>query len=73
MNQPEDAQWNAGDLGCGELVMELRMRLRNMPGQTLKLTATDAGASQDLPAWCRMTGNQLVSAEPPYFWIRAKS
>ncbi len=72
MIPPEDAQWNAGDLGCGELVMELRMRLRKMPGLTLKLTAIDAGASEDLPAWCRMTGNELLSAEPPHFWIRAR-
>ena len=39
-----DAEWNAGELGCGELVLELRQRLRHMPGMVLKVIAVDAGA-----------------------------
>jgi hypothetical protein len=34
-----DDLWDAGDLGCGELVMYLRVRLRAMPGKVLKLIA----------------------------------
>lgn len=70
---PADATWDAGDLGCGELVINLRRRLRGMPGATLELIATDAGAPADLAAWCRMTGDTLVRAEPPVYWIRARS
>ncbi len=56
-----DAQWDAGDLGCGELVIGLRFRLKAMqPGQVMRLRATDTGAIQDLPAWCRMTGDTLL-------------
>ncbi len=69
-----DAEWNAGDLGCGELVLYLRNRLRAMPGKTLKLIATDPGAPMDLPAFCRMTGDTLLQQEPSKFsyWIKAR-
>jgi tRNA 2-thiouridine synthesizing protein A len=65
-----NAEWDAGDMGCGELVLELRMRLQPMqPGQLLKLTARDLGALEDLPAWCRLTGHRLVMAVHPVYWI----
>ena len=68
-----DAAWDAGDLGCGELVMGLRMRLQSMkPGQVLKLTATDAGIPEDLPAWCRLTGHTLISANHPEYLIQRR-
>ena len=67
------AEWNAGDLGCGDLVLELMMRMKSMaPGQLLKLVALDPGAPADIPAWCRMTGHTLVSTEPPVYLIRRK-
>jgi tRNA 2-thiouridine synthesizing protein A len=68
-----DAQWDAGDLGCGDLVLELRLRMEAMrPGQLLRLTATDPGARADIPAWCRMTGHTLVTEEHPVYQIRRK-
>ena len=68
-----DAEWDAGDLGCGELVLELRTRLSTMgPGQVLRLIARDPGAPQDLPAWCRMTGHTLVAQQHPVYLIRRK-
>jgi tRNA 2-thiouridine synthesizing protein A len=70
---PVDVEWDAGDLGCGELVLELRMRLHDMrAGQVLRLIARDPGAPQDLPAWCRMTGHTLVSQTAPVYLIRKK-
>ncbi len=67
------AHWDAGDLGCGELVLELRMRMSALaPGEVFALTATDPGALEDLPAWCRMTGHTLVALAPPRYWIRHK-
>ncbi len=70
---PTDANWDAGDLGCGELVLELRLRLKAMrPGSVLRLTARDLGAREDLPAWCRMTGHTLLRAQHPEYWIRRK-
>ena len=69
-----DEMWDAGDLGCGPLVLELRKRLRKMPGLVLKVTALDPGAPIDLPAWCRLTGNELVrhDAASKSFWIKSR-
>lgn len=69
----EHETWNAGGMGCGELVLELRERLQAMPGRVLKLIATDAGAPKDIPAFCRMTRHELVHAAPPAYWIRART
>jgi tRNA 2-thiouridine synthesizing protein A len=66
-----DAEWDAGGLGCGDLVLQLMLRLRAMaPGHVLRLTALDAGAAADVPAWCRMTGHTLLNAQPPVYLIR---
>jgi len=68
-----DAEWNAGDMGCGDLVLELRLRLERMgPGESLRLTARDPGAPEDIPAWCRLTGHALLDAKPPIYVIRRK-
>jgi tRNA 2-thiouridine synthesizing protein A len=68
-----DSEWDAGEMGCGELVMELRLRLKpEAPGHILKLTARDPGALEDLPAWCRLTGHRLVHADHPVYLIQRK-
>jgi tRNA 2-thiouridine synthesizing protein A len=69
-----DVEWDAGDMGCGDLVLELRTRLQSVnPGQILRVLATDSGAEEDLPAWCRMTGNTLVTANHPVYLIKRKA
>jgi len=71
-----DAEWDAGDLGCGELVIELRFRLAAMrPGAIIRVRATDTGAVEDLPAWCRMTRHRLVrhDAANHMFFIARRS
>jgi tRNA 2-thiouridine synthesizing protein A len=68
-----DVEWDAGDLGCGELVLQLRFRMESLePGQVLRLVALDPGAPADLPAWCRMTGHSMLTADPPVYLIRRK-
>jgi tRNA 2-thiouridine synthesizing protein A len=68
-----DTVWDAGDMGCGDLVLELRLRLQAMqPGQIIKLCARDPGAPHDLPAWSRLTGHLLLRAEHPNYWIKRK-
>jgi tRNA 2-thiouridine synthesizing protein A len=69
-----DDEWDAGDLGCGDLVLALRGRLRAMPGKVLKLVARDPGAPADIPAYCRMTGHQLLHEAPAAcsYWIKAR-
>lgn len=70
-----DEFWDAGDMACGHLLVELRRRLRAMPGRTLRLVALDPGAPEDLPAFCRVTSNELVHAEPENhaYWIRSRT
>lgn len=71
--QPISGRWDAGGMGCGELVMQLRLKLRPLsPGDLFELIATDEGASEDIPAWCRLTGHALVEARAPRFLIRRK-
>jgi len=69
------AEWDAGAMGCGDLVMELFIRLKQMPGQVLRVVATDPGAPEDIPAWCRMTRNELLHYHPPSrsYWIRSRA
>jgi tRNA 2-thiouridine synthesizing protein A len=66
-------EWDAGGMACGDLVLALRLRLAGLPpGAVLAVTATDPAAPEDLPAWCRMTGHALLSADHPRYLIRRK-
>ena len=67
------ATWDAGDLGCGDLVLELRNRLRALPvGAVLAVRATDPAAPIDLPAWCGLCGHTLRHASHPHYLIENK-
>jgi len=67
-------RWDAGETGCGQLVFELRHRVNRLKeGECLEVIAEDPGAPVDLPAWCRMTGHTLVSANHPVYVIRRKA
>jgi tRNA 2-thiouridine synthesizing protein A len=67
-------EWNAGDLGCGELVLGVRKRLRAHPGKVLKLTALDTAAAIDLQAFCTMTHDELLAIDQATknFWLRGR-
>lgn len=68
------ARFDAGDMGCGDLVLELRARLMDLaPGDVLEVRATDPGAPGDLPAWCRVTRHALVHSEHPRYWIQRRA
>jgi tRNA 2-thiouridine synthesizing protein A len=68
-----DDEWDAGEMGCGELVIDLRARMRALaPAAVLRLVALDPGAREDIPAWCGMTGHKLVEAAHPVYLIRRK-
>jgi tRNA 2-thiouridine synthesizing protein A len=70
---PAAADWDAGDMACGELVMQLRIRMaQRSAGEILRVTAHDPAAPEDLPAWCRLCGHTLVAMNHPYYWIRRK-
>jgi TusA-related sulfurtransferase len=33
------------------------------PGEVLEVTADDAGIKEDMPAWCKATGNEFLGLE----------
>ncbi len=70
-----DHEWNAGEMGCGELVLGVRKRLRAHPQQVLRLIALDTGAAIDLQAFCNMTGDELlaVDAASKTYWLRGRA
>ncbi len=59
-----DVSFDGGDLDCGSgLLLLIREHLDPLPrGGLLEIRSTDPGVDEDLPAWCRLTGNELVSS-----------
>ena len=69
----EKAFYDAGDLACGELLIELHRRMTGLgPGDVLRVRATDPAAPLDIPAWCHLTGHGLTREGHPMYWIRRK-
>jgi tRNA 2-thiouridine synthesizing protein A len=49
---------------CPIPIVKLATAIKGMQtGQTIEAFATDPGVMADIPAWCRSTGNELVSLE----------
>ena len=58
-----DVSFDGGDLDCGNgLLLLIRKHIEPMRrGQLLEIRSTEISVDEDLPAWCRLTGNELVS------------
>jgi 5-methyltetrahydropteroyltriglutamate--homocysteine methyltransferase len=58
-----DASFDGGDLDCGNgLLLLIRQHMDPLErGQLLEFHSTDLSVEEDVPAWCRLTGNELVS------------
>src|SRR6266545_1469806 len=58
-----DVSFDGGELDCGNgLLLLIRQHMDPMePGQLLEFRSTEISVDEDFPAWCRMTGNELVS------------
>ena len=56
-------RFDGGDLDCGSgLLLQIRRHIDPLDsGQLLEIRSTEPSVAEDLPAWCRMTGNELVS------------
>lgn len=61
-HDPAD-RFDGGDMDCGNgLLLQIRRRIDPLhAGQLLEILSTEPSVADDLPAWCRMTGNELVS------------
>ncbi len=60
---PPHARFDGGDLDCGNgLLLLIRKHIDPLDGgQLLEILSTDTTVEEDLPAWCRLTGNELMS------------
>lgn len=60
---PPKVRFDGGDLDCGSgLLLLIRQHIDPLdPGELLEILSTEVSVVEDLPAWCRMTGNDLVS------------
>ncbi len=58
-----DASFDGGTLDCGSgLLLLIRRHIDPLaPGQLLEVRSAEASVEDDLPAWARLTGNELVS------------
>jgi 5-methyltetrahydropteroyltriglutamate--homocysteine methyltransferase len=58
-----DAGFDGGDLDCGNgLLLLIRQHMDGLDrGGLLEFRSTEISVEEDFPAWCRMTGNELVS------------
>jgi tRNA 2-thiouridine synthesizing protein A len=54
---------DARPLLCPMPVIRTQNRIAELqPGDTLTVRATDRGALQDVPAWCRINGHEVMRA-----------
>lgn len=58
-----DISFDGGDLDCGSgLLLLIRKHIDPLPrGGLLEILSTEISVKEDLPAWCRLTGNELVA------------
>jgi len=55
-------QLNAKRLLCPMPVIRTQDKVATLqPGDTLEVVCTDPGALNDIPAWCRINGHQVLS------------
>ncbi|HEY9685184.1 MAG TPA: hypothetical protein V6C86_26660 [Oculatellaceae cyanobacterium] len=58
-----DASFDGGNLDCGNgLLLLIRKHIDPLePGELLEFRSTEPSVEVDLPSWCRLTKNELVS------------
>lgn len=67
---------DAVGLACGDLVLAVFNKMKKLkPKEVLCVIAYDLGALEDIPAWCRMQGHELIYIKETeliktYFYIQ---
>ena len=62
MSEGEDDVLDARGMACPQPILKLAEAMKELKGgQLLKVLADDPGAEEDIPVWCRRTGNQMIS------------
>jgi tRNA 2-thiouridine synthesizing protein A len=72
-----DMTVDMGQAGCGDLTPLIRGRLRELQsGQVLEVISEEPAAHEGIPAWSRLTGNELIGtvreSARSRFFIRKK-
>ncbi len=68
-----DDEFDGGDETCGRVIVNLHLYIRDQePGLRILVISRDPGAPVELPAWCRMTRNELSMTKHPYYLITLK-
>jgi tRNA 2-thiouridine synthesizing protein A len=58
-----DSELDASGLNCPLPILRAKKAIAAMDaGQTLRIIATDPGSVKDFEAFCKQTGNELVSS-----------
>lgn len=74
MQQPPESQhyWDAEDIACGDVLVRLFLLFRDQlgAGEVLHLRSVNEAIDIDLRAWCGLTGNTLLYAESPHYYLR---
>jgi tRNA 2-thiouridine synthesizing protein A len=51
-------------LYCPMPIVKTAQKIKELkPGEVLEVVADDKGIKQDMPAWCRTTGNEFLGVE----------
>lgn len=59
-----EVEVDARNLLCPMPVIRTQNAVKNLePGNRVRVLCTDPGAMADIPAWCRINGHTLISAE----------
>jgi TusA-related sulfurtransferase len=59
-----DASLDCFGLLCPMPIIETSKRLKELKvGQVLEVISTDPGIKEDMPAWCRLTGQEFLGLE----------
>lgn len=58
-----DIAFDGGSMDCGNgLLLIIRKHIDPLPaGGILEIRSTESSVEEDLPAWCRLTGNEFIS------------
>jgi TusA-related sulfurtransferase len=64
MQMKANEQLDCFGLLCPMPIIQTEKKLREMKiGEILEVVSTDQGIKEDMPAWCRMTGQKYVGME----------
>lgn len=64
MSVTPDETLDAKGLSCPMPVLKAKKKIKSMDvGKVLEILATDPGSVNDISAWCRTTGQELLTHE----------